>query len=861
MEENNTQKKIEDKFPDVNKIDTLHQLLNKGNIYYLPENFDKDAFYISLNDYLQTDLSLKTERFLSEQMDVFSYRIKGNVKNIMGLSNKMNLIMLVNDKKLFYDFKPDNWFKNPNKKESAFNLKKMLSESKEERIDSWINTYLFQLSLEGASTFIDTKNQFIEDISSKQKLWLSVNRKKEDILLAFLEISAIKKWEKEYEENKDVNWYFLLSTNEAKIIGFNQREELFAFVDVKPGNMKVKKEMGRYPVHAENIIFYTTRSNASSYLDIYHLVSESANERIRETARLNWLNRDKKNEHDVFAIKLTEELNSKLQNPFDDLSILYMEYAEGKKEVVFSDFVEDEKLVTLLTDILNYAGTIELLTKWVEKWEIDYMDILALNKLLLEAIKDDVQAKNILPFHKLVRDKYQKKNKDAINAVIFDYEYARHLIKCEQNDEAKKILTKRLKQLPDESVSDLLPPKDLDLTSNAAGQILKVKILEVLADLESDKKVPEIKKQLASLQPLVLSRIEDLVNIADTQIAAKATELKRVMQAGGLESSETEQNSEKYKQLPEKIIEKNLRHPASRKDGSFSNIQKWLAKVEVPDYTMVKSYSELLTEKKHPFLNEIVTDIKYALNIENLEVYISRGDKSVGISGFEGSPSYLIVGGNHLDKESPHYLGYKELKFAIAVEMAHLYFKHSRITSTDIWRGAIDKGYWVIDTALSIIPIAGLFGKSLKGISKLNAISSLLQKANKLEDISQNSKGIISATSQAVEVYTSKISKEKDTDKERQMMATSRVMQLTADRTALIFTNELNAAIRAMFLVSKRYYTELPVVEKYGLREFLLKKNEDDSFQHQDFAIRLANLFAFYLSTEYDNAYNQLINK
>ena len=287
-------------------------------------------------------------------------------------------------------------------------------------------------------------------------------------------------------------------------------------------------------------------------------------------------------------------------------------------------------------------------------------------------------------------------------------------------------------------------------------------------------------------------------------------------------------------------------------------MQKWLAKIEVPDYSMIKSYSEQLTEKKHPLLNEIVTDIKYALNIENLEVYISRGDKSVGISGFEGTPSFLIVGGDHLDEKSAHYLGFKELKFAVAVEMAHLYFKHSRITSTDIWRGAIDKGYMVIDTALTIIPIAGLFGKSLQGISKLNAISSILQKANKLEGVSQNSKGIISATSQAVEVYNEKVLKEKDVDKEKQIMASSRVMQLTADRTALIFTDELNAAIRAMFLVSKRYYTELPVVEKYGLRAFLLKKSEDNSFQHQNFAIRLANLFAFYLSDEYDSLLKSL---
>jgi len=859
MDENNKQQKLNDKFPEANEMQLRSLLLKQGNIYYLPTSFDKEAFYNRLKDYMETDLPLSTDWYLSEQMDFISYKIKKGVKSALGLAYHMNLLMTINDNKLYYNFKPDRWFENPEDKQS-FSLKKLVNESKEAEIDSWIYSYLFNLSLDGKDSFIDTQNIFVQDISSKQKLWLSTNSKEEEHLLAFLELSEVKKWTKEFEGDKKIKWKFLLTSKVAKIIGFNERDELSAYLDIKSESLKVKKEIGRYPVIIGDIIFYTTRNNTTLFLDIQHAVKETSEERTRETARLNWLNRDKKNGHEAYALKLIKELIAKEPNPFDDLSMLYMEYAEGKKDAAFSNFIEDEKLMVLLKEILNYAGTIELLTIWVEKWKIEYLDILALNKLLLEGISDSIQAKNILPFHKLVRSKYQKKNKDVINAVVFDYEYANHLIKCEEEEEAKKILNKRLKQLPDESISDLLPPKNLDLTGEAAGQILKVKILEVLATIENEKNRTEIKKQLAVLQPLVPDRITDLKQNAEGSLSIKASKIELVMKEGGLKATEDIPDDIKYNQLSEKVIEKNLRHPASRKDGSFANIQKWLAKVEVPDYSMIKSYSEQLSPKKHPRLNQIVIDIKYALSIENLEIYVSRGDKSVGINGFEGEPSFLIVGGDHLDKESPHYLGYKELKFSVAVEMAHLYFKHSRITSTDVWRGAIDKGYWVLDTALTIIPIAGLFGKSLQGISKLNTISSILQKADKLDGISQNSKGIITATTQAVEVYNSKMSKEKETSKEKQLMATAHVMQLTADRTALILTEEINAAIRAMFLISKRYYTELPVIEEYGLRDFLLKTDEKGNFTHQDFAIRLANLFAFYLSDEYNDTHKALIN-
>jgi hypothetical protein len=85
-----------------------------------------------------------------------------------------------------------------------------------------------------------------------------------------------------------------------------------------------------------------------------------------------------------------------------------------------------------------------------------------------------------------------------------------------------------------------------------------------------------------------------------------------------------------------------------------------------------------------------------------------------------------------------------------------------------------------------------------------------------------------------------------------EILATSRIMQLTADRCALIFTKNLNAAIRAMLLVSKRYSSEISVIEKYGLKEFFMKQDESGNFRHQDLALRIAHLFSFYLSEDYD---------
>ena len=246
-------------------------------------------------------------------------------------------------------------------------------------------------------------------------------------------------------------------------------------------------------------------------------------------------------------------------------------------------------------------------------------------------------------------------------------------------------------------------------------------------------------------------------------------------------------------------------------------------------------------------------------DLENLEVYISHGDKSIGISSFESNPQFIIIGGDHLDKSSPNYLNNAELRFALGVELAHLYFKHSRITSSEIWKGAFDKGYFVVDTILSIFPAVGVFSKSLQSIGKLNQIASFLQKTEKIGKVTSKSRDIIKNSEQIVNIYKAKILKEKkDEEKEMELLATARIMQLTANRCGLIFCKDLKSSVRAMFLSSKRYYTELPVVEKYGIKEYLLKLDDKGNYPHQEMAIRLADLFSFYISDEYDSVINEL---
>lgn len=851
--------KIPERKDHLSKIDLMHHLINKGIVCYLPENFSNDNFSGTVLDWMHKSLGLDALLTKSENIQVIEYRKKTGITGTLGITSGCRLFFIIDQSKMYFDIKPYKWFENPDGKSSVFSLGKLLNETYQEEICTFIFKYLLLLSNQSIQLRIDERNQYVENISELRKLWYSAHFEKDDLMLCFLEISAIKKNDGQLDENKELKWNIIISQKKTKLVAFNDRDEEIQSIDITNIPIKVKNEIGRNPVEFNQIKLLSTRANAVLFYHIQHINLLDSEAKIRELARLNWLYIKDHESSNLYAIDLMKYLIQVQKNPFDELALFYMEYSGDQRDKVFFTYADDENLNRLLQKIMNYENTIEFLTKWVKEWEVSYIDLIAINNLFIKSIADTVQANSIMPFHRLVREEFHKKNDDKISQIVFDIGFSKHLIRCGFGKEAKSILAKRLSQLPDETISDLLPAKDVDFTGKAAGQVFRVTILEILSGLETEKNAIAYKCQMARLQPLVDERIDVLIAVSEPKIALKGKELQAISKPNGLQLKPIEQTVFKSKVLDIKDIDKNLRHPAGRKDGSFSNFQKWLASVKVPDYSMLKSYSEKLSPQKHPELNAVIADIKYALNIENLEVYISHGEKSTGISSFESEPLFLIVGGDHLDKASANYLNHLELRFAIGVELAHLYFKHSRITSSDIWKGAVEKGYFVVDTVLSFFPAVGLFSKSLQGINQLNTISSFLQKTEKIGKVSGKSRDLLKSSEQMVNLYKSKFSKESGIgNKEMEILATSRIIQLTADRCAFIFTKDLKSAIRAMLLVSKRYYSELPVIEKYGLKDFFMKQTDKGSFRHQELALRIAHLFSFYLSEEYENMIKKL---
>jgi len=173
----------------------------------------------------------------------------------------------------------------------------------------------------------------------------------------------------------------------------------------------------------------------------------------------------------------------------------------------------------------------------------------------------------------------------------------------------------------------------------------------------------------------------------------------------------------------------------------------------------------------------------------------------------------------------------------------------------------MDKGSWVLDSILSVIPFAGFIGKSLQNINKLNKIAIALQKLKKLEGVALAGKEIINNSVQIVDMYEKANKSSAQATTQQEFIAASRAMQFTADRAGLLMCGSIQSAIRGIFLLSPQYCNKLEEVAVKGLQAFLLEKDNDGNNVHLAMAIRIANLYSFYISDEYEKLRKHLLEQ
>lgn len=406
----------------------------------------------------------------------------------------------------------------------------------------------------------------------------------------------------------------------------------------------------------------------------------------------------------------------------------------------------------------------------------------------------------------------------------------------------------RLLELPADAELDLLPPPEDDLTTAASegqrGDLgprqVRVALLEAL-DRHTAGGDGEARLALARLQPLVPSRLEAAAALSLGPLRTRLEAARALLAPAGLASLGSEPGP--VAPLSPRTLDL-LRHPAARPGGVMDGLVEAIARLDVPDGEVVRRYCERLGSRSTGPLRDVVTDCLVALGTDGVEVYLSRGERSVGVRAWPGSPPFLLVGGDHLEPASPAHLGAAELRFLVGAELAHLRFGHARFTAREVRDGMWDTGRVGLDVALTLLPVvrtwkyAQAVGKALS-IYEDGTVRRVLSGLRK-------ARGAAAPSERPVEGLAAI---------DEELLVAHRLVQLTADRVGLLLCGDPRAAVRALFLSRPDTLAELPVAERAGLVAVLGRRRpaaEGGGMRWPDLAVRVASLVAFWLSEDWD---------
>ena len=447
-----------------------------------------------------------------------------------------------------------------------------------------------------------------------------------------------------------------------------------------------------------------------------------------------------------------------------------------------------------------------------------------------------------------------EKSKSPSEEALLDLTLAEQLLAAGKGPEAASLLEARLPKLPDEALADLLPPEEADLTHGGGGQVLRVHLWTLLAQARagSEGRDPGALVELARLQPLVDERLRAVAG----PLAERALGLAELLQ-GSLPPQEGEAE-EPIRALSSYVLESTIQHPATQAGGTMDALQGWLGKARLPDYGSIRAYAERLSAAAHPALWHAVADAVVLLGLPSqLEVYISRGERSVGVQVHEGEPPFLMVGADHLAEGGEFSMTPLELRFAIGAELAHLRFQHTRLSASEVWDGVFDKSSQMIDVAVALLGPLGLLGKALTTVSSVQQVTrvgSFLQR--QLSWVQTGVEGAASVVGASKELRgksskgsappVSEVSSQRS-----ELLAFCRVLQLTADRVGLLLCGDVSAATRGVLLTSRRHRSVLTLAQRHGLSTALSRKDGEGKLFEQDLAVRLAALYSFYLSEDF----------
>ncbi len=826
---------------------------NKDIVFYLFPNFEIVGFAQNLINWIESEKKWEANILQTASYPILQYRPSSK----LGAKQTFHLKLFQEENLLSTEIYAADWVENYQMGSELVQSKKnWLSGSYEQDIHKKIGELIVQQYKENIADrlFIEPiKSKYIEEISPSMQCFLYASLQQDETILSFLKVSTVKKSVTKIPEDYELN--FMLTDQRILLIANHPHFQEVIVEDLSGQELTVIDEVGRDPVTVGENKFLTQLTNDGEFRAIAPICNANPVTRCGKMALLHLLQKDAKNEslqvyiHQLLTRQVDVDPTNRYHIFVKKIIHFFNPYSPTE--------IGEENRETILGIFKEYIASDENVGKELLSWFIDWQFkkefLFELLTFLRTAFLEEENhlAKRLIPLFQKSRVFFIEKEKNQEKVIQFELELADFLANIQAREEAAEIYEEIYQKLPDETLSDLLLPANVNIQEGEGGQVLKITLLEKMVEAKGEVETADAETalRLACLQPLVKDRLTILQEVGTTAVQEKVSTILRLLETNILANPvEQSLTPDKYHPLSKEDIDTHINQAQHSKSGIFDSMQHLLANAQVPDQSVIKDYAEKVTAKNYLNIQEMIIDMTCALNMPTPEVYIARGDNELEIKGFEGSTAFILVGIKYLEEESEYKMTQEELRFVLAIEIAHLYFEHARITSTDVWRGAMDKGMFVLNTVLAIVPGLTLIASSF---DRLKRVGNILEKVG---SVSEKIQGFTSNYAENSNLFS------EEEKKEQELLAISRLMELIADRVGLILSNgNLEAAIRSILISTPRYATELPMIQRYGLSGMLAKQDAKQDFIYQDLSIRLHALCSFYLSEDYDILKGKLV--
>ncbi len=763
--------------------------------------------------------NIETKETLNlEQSSLVFYQTKAKILGKIGLKYKHVILISKTGDKIYFTVKSGIWLMNQKEQsKKIFNLK----DSHIHEVETAIYQAIIHFYKEN-NNLCDKNNLWLKEFPTRLELSLYQQLKEKEIILAYARAEDMQQG----EEKEKYNAFFVL-TNERQFL-FSENFQMIQFSQHLP--LEEKFEIGRNRIIWANSSFLASKMHKKNMEIISHCPPN------KEQSGRYVLAQQK--DTSPYPRVLHEQIIAISNNPFDIIALYLRD-----KSFKLSDELIQEQIEEKMEEILYNEQWRSQFRQYTQEWQLSHEEQLFIVQLFLDMTDDSSTFDDLFEIHSEIRKEYHQKNKDLYARLFFDTGYCKHLIRMQKTKEAAEIISENISQIPDESIWDLLPTENRQLQEQN-GQILRISYMEMLLKIKENKEKNQTAMQLLMLQPFNLA-----LAAQNGEFSHKAQKISQLLQGHVPENLPL--YSPVHAILDEKL-QKKIEHPLSSKNKLITQIQTWLAEHKETPVDVIKKYGEPFDTQKYPLQQAILENLKSFFDIPKLDVFVVYGEKAAEITAFEDKIPFLTIGHTFLLPDSELLYSDLEFTFAMAAELSNLYIKSTFITSSDVWKGAAKKGLYLADTLLSIIPAVGILTQSLQHIQKLDKLVGLIQRIEKLKHLGKSGLDIIQ------QLQKLKLYKPNEAEPITEILLSSRLLRINADRMGLLACGSISHSLSAILKQHQNYSDMKSNINNSSLLVFLNEKDKKGDWKHIELAIRIAALFSFFLSEEYEQLFKEL---